>query len=415
MPVRSLPALAFAMLAASAMPILAAVDDVPCDRNHYILAGGDIKLATTWLVATPLSTPRTGHTATLLADGRVLVAGGWTTNRDGTAGATVASAEIFDPASGAWTPTGQMLAARRGHAAIRLNTGKVLVVGGADDPMVAGSVTPTAELFDPDSGTWSATGSLREPRDDFTATLLDDGRVLVAGGVDNWDNTLASTEIYDPASGTWTPGALLQVGRFLHTATKLGDGTVLMSGGWIDDTSQWTTATAERYDPAANVSSLVYPLALARVFHAATALEDGRVIVSGGYRSDPPGGFGRYVPQSFGESEIFDPVTGTWTTVASLAEARYLHQSLLLSDGSVLVVGGYDVATRMPAVGVERYDPAADAWAPAGTLPTGITGFTLTLLGSGKVLVVGGSGGYSDEGPTAVDTVMLGTPTSCRR
>lgn len=405
--------LAFATLGVWGVPIAAAADDAPCDRNHYILGGVDLKSTGIWQAAPRLGTPRSNHSATLLADGRVLVAGGGTSNPDGSAGGLLDTAEIFDPASLTWTPTGRMLDARLGHAAVRLGDGKVLVVGGVFDPMVFGSMRGSAELYDPASGSWSATGGLLLPRSDFTATLLQDGRVLVAGGVNNGDGAVNTTEIYDPASGAWTYGGLLQVPRFLHTATLLADGSVLLAGGWIDDFFQYTTSTAERYDPATNRSSRVSSLSVARVFHAAATLPNGKVLVSGGYRSDPPGGFGTYVPQSFSEAEIFDPATGTWDVAASLPQPRDHHVATSLPDGSVLVMGGSDAQSRTFQVDAERYDPVTDRWAFAGLPPTAaVEGFTSTVLPDGRVLIAGGSNYPSGE-PVSVDTVAIYSTTSC--
>ena len=151
-----------------------------------------------------LVTARFFHTATLLPNGKVLVAGGL---HDGS---TLASAELYDPASGTWTATGSLATARDHHTATLLPNGKVLVAGGFDGSVALAS----AELYDPASGTWTATGSLATARYGHTATLLPNGKVLVAGGLTD-SGSLASAELYDPASGTWTATGSLATARCL--------------------------------------------------------------------------------------------------------------------------------------------------------------------------------------------------------
>ena len=184
------------------------------------------------------------HTATLLPDGRVLVAGGVGDDR------AAGSAELYDPRNGSWTATGGMIEGRQEHTATLLPDGRVLVVGGADDNRAAGS----AELYDAGSGSWTATGLLIEGRSRHTATLLLDGRVLIAGGdsgrgdpfVDGPDPALGSAELYDPSSGTWAATATMNVRRRYHTATLLPDGTVLVAAGVGDSGAE---RSAELYHP----------------------------------------------------------------------------------------------------------------------------------------------------------------------
>ena len=158
--------------------------------------------------------------ATRLPDGRVLVAGG-----HGIGGAALATAELYDPGTGTWSPTGNMSQARNAYAAAQLTDGRVLAVGGSDGT----NALATAELYDPATGTWSMTGSLRQARDFHTATLLTSGRVLVAGGTDGRD--LFACELYDPATGNWSQVGSLEQMREQHTATLLSDGRVLVAGG----------------------------------------------------------------------------------------------------------------------------------------------------------------------------------------
>ena len=177
------------------------------------------------------------HTATLLPNGKVLVAGGYDGNS-----VALASAELYDPASGTWTATGSLATARDGHTATLLPNGKVLVAGGLDSSQVAFA---SAELYDPASGTWTATGSLATARYIHTATLLPNGKVLVAGGL-TAAALLASAELYDPASGTWTATGSLATARYSHTATLLPNGKVLVAGGSDDSSSRARNSTIRR-------------------------------------------------------------------------------------------------------------------------------------------------------------------------
>src|SRR6266513_2669048 len=197
----------------------------------------------TWTYTGSLNTVRRSHTATLLPNGMVLVAGGFAPN------SVFASAELYDPASGTWTPTGSLHTGRRWHTASLLPNGMVLVAGG----VAFSGPFASAELYDPASGTWTATGSLGTARYLHTTTLLPNGKVLVAGGGGS-SGTLASAELYDPASGTWTPTGSLHTARREHTATLLPNGMVLVAGGYkvvaggVGHTLP--LASAELYDPA---------------------------------------------------------------------------------------------------------------------------------------------------------------------
>jgi WD40 repeat protein len=169
-----------------------------------------------------MATARVAHTATLLPNGKVLVAGG--------SGISfyLASAELYDPATGTWSTTGSMATARRYHTATLLPNGKVLVTGGYN-----GSYLASSELYDPATGTWSTTGSMATTRQSQTATLLPNGKVLVTGGY-NDIAYLAGTELYDPATGTWTTTGSMATAHYYHTATLLPNGTALVTGGAND-------------------------------------------------------------------------------------------------------------------------------------------------------------------------------------
>jgi hypothetical protein len=185
--------------------------------------------ANTWIPAGPMNVGRVGATATLLPDGRVLVAGGGTD-----------TAELYNPATRQFTPTAKMPVTVSYATATLLPDGNVLVAGGEHGPGLA-QVT-SAELYDPAAGTWTATGSMNTARSGQTATLLPDGDVLVAGGGCNighdcdagsFLNTLASAELYDPATGTWAKTGKMHVGRQFATANLLPDGDVLVAGVFV--------------------------------------------------------------------------------------------------------------------------------------------------------------------------------------
>ena len=167
---------------------------------------------------------RLNHTATLLENGKVLVAGGFNHRSNPS---LLASVELYDPATGTWTNTGQLATGRDGHTATLLPNGMVLVAGGQDSSGPSASV----ELYDPATGAWTITGSLNNAREFHTATLLPNGKVLVAGGRGT-NGILASAELYDSATGAWTAtGSHLNNARSQHTATLLPNGNVLVAAG----------------------------------------------------------------------------------------------------------------------------------------------------------------------------------------
>jgi hypothetical protein len=221
----------------------------------------------------------------LLTTDEVLVAGGYEGSY------YRATAELYNPATGTWTPTGSMATGRGSHRATLLPDGRVLVEGGFDAP---GSIA-SAELYDPATAAWTSTGSLAEKRDGHTATLLPSGKVLVAAGKSN-DRGLTSAELYDPTSGTWTTTGRLAEKRFYHTETLLADGKVLVAGGLV-------------YPPDASLTS----------------------------------------------AELYDPATGTWSATASLANGRGSHRATLLPNGKVLVAGGLELKDFHPIASAELF------------------------------------------------------------
>jgi uncharacterized delta-60 repeat protein len=222
----------------------------------------------TWTVTGSLNIARDYHTATLLPNGKVLVAGGFGNSFPG----PLSSAELYDPAVGAWTATGPLNFAHYFHTATLLPDGKVLVVGGADSLFRS---VPASELYDPATGTWTATGSLNTPRFHHTETLLPSGKVLVAGGVFQTltnSTSLSSAELYDPATGTWAATGAMNSSRAQHSATSLPNGKVLVVG--FD--------SAELYDPASGTWTPTGSLNTPQPGHTALLLPNGKVLIAGG-------------------------------------------------------------------------------------------------------------------------------------
>ena len=352
------------------------------------LMKGPIQLASAetvalgWSYTGSLNTPRSSHTATLLLDGKVLVAGG--SYFSGDRFQPLDSAELYDPATRKWNATGRLNVPRPGgHTATLLPDGKVLIVGGFDQTSDQGR--NGAELYDPMNERWSVTGSLNTPRFHHTATLLKNGKVLVVGGGEliDWyyNSPLDTVELYDPDTGTWSFTGNLNTAVSSHTATPLQNGKVLVLA----------TGSAELYDPDTGIWSSVGSVGgyIGRSDHTATLLPDGRVLIVGG---DPsPGG---PIPPA----QLYDPDTGEWSIAGHLIhyEARVEHTATLLPDGKVLVAGGsgvfgggvYSFALRSS----ELYDPDTGTWSFAGDSNTPRDYHTATLLPDGRPLLVGGRG-----------------------
>lgn len=383
-----------------------------------------------WTATAPLATARSSHTATLLQNGKVLVAGGV-----GPSGQPLTSSEVYDPSAnsgaGSWTPTGALANARSAHSATPLgdeisgsSDRRVLVAGGTGP---GGTRLASAEVYNPQDGTWTQTGSLANERAFHTAALLPDGKVVVPGG-SGTGGRLASAELFSPATGTWTPTGSLATPRSAHGATVLLDGRVLVAGGAgpagqpLPSAELYEPSLGERWAPTASMAS-------ARSAHTATVLPNGEVLVAGGQTS-----FDSFL--SFGPgccnvsplatAELYRPSSGTWSQTGVLVRARSFHTATLLRGspeqcgtncGKVLVAGGFGAVDPPGPSGnaeslasVELYDPATGQWAATGPLSGRRAWHTATLLADGKVLVAGGT--KSPVAGDAIDTAELYDPVS---
>ena len=370
-----------------------------------------------------------GHfdTATLLDDGRVLMTGDHGDQVVGAYSYVVysTSAELYDPGTGVFTPTGPLLQARGGSTATKLQDGRVLIAGGsqwlftADGPQL--EALSSAELYDPATGQFTVTGSMAQPRLNHTATLLGDGEVLIAGG-EVGSRILASAELYDPKSGTFKPTGSMASSRSTATATLLADGRAMVFAGRGQFLMRPTTV--EVYDPrtgAFNAAGSVPEWEQGRIV---TRLTDGYVLTEGG----PDGG-----PTAY---ELYDPATGSFGRAGSPTISGDGRAAVLLADGQVLFAGGgyspqegdvqpgphvgtvalassggrerYDLPAPTPAAGTEAigatapvtilataelYDPTIGKFTRTGSLVLPRVAATATLLLDGRVLIAGGDMG----------------------
>jgi hypothetical protein len=318
-----------------------------------------------------MTTPRSGHSATLLPNGRVLIAGGGRTN-DGKREA-LTSAELYDPGTGAFSATGEMTMPRYAPTATLLYSGKVLIAGGLYP--CAGQVGSTvfvsgascfpfgAELYDPDTGTFAATGNMIAAWAD-TATLLTNGKLLITSGNPQVGPYLSSAQLYEPSIGTFAFAGYAQTNHTGPTATLLMNGKVLLAGGDIGD-GDGASFVAEQYDLATGAFSRTGSMTVGRGQHTATLLPDGGVLFAGGHNNDAT------------SAELYDPLKGAFSRTGSMPIPRELHTATLLNDGRVLIAGGDDQRYWIP----ETILSSALLYTPAVLIPAPVL---LSLSGDGK-------------------------------
>jgi hypothetical protein len=312
--------------------------------------------------------PRSGQTATLLPDGKVLIAGGMRRNQD-----FYKSAELYDPLIGKFQPTGEMAERRLGHAAVLLRSGKVLIAGGW---IGIHSATDSAELYDPATGKFTVIAKMTTPRARPSATLLGNGDVLLASGYahDGPDGAIASAEIFHGDTCRFQPTGSMRQPRGSHTATLLTDGRVLIAGGGSAD----LIATAEIYDPKTGAFSETGRLSTPRHKHAAGLLSDGRVLIVGG--SDQRDWYG-----NLNKAEIYDPRTGKFSATSAMNDSRFKlpDEAVRLASGKLLIAGG--------SKEVEVFDPAVGKFlAVPGRMNDNWHYMSETKLRDGSVLLAGG-------------------------
>ncbi len=278
--------------------------------------------------AAAMTVPRAVHTATRLVDGRILVAGGCTTNGCDLGSPDGATAELFDPERGTFSRTGALTVSRDDHAAARLPDGRVMLIGG----WAASGVLANTDVYDPKTGVFRPGPTMRAARAGTVAVELDDGRLLIAGGFIGNRPTIASAELYDPVADLTTRTGDMATARGAHAAVRLKDGRVLIVGGLSGGV---VTATAELYDPATGAFAATGPMRTARYKCGAALLPDGTVLVFGG-SGDIDGTI------LYASTEIYDPVTGAFSAGPPMRSPRYKlpEASVLLDGGDILVAGG---------------------------------------------------------------------------
>ena len=343
-----------------------------------------VAIVTNQFTAGPISpVPMSEHTATLLPDGRVVAIGTFHSSH------VMPRVAIYDPATQSWSQGatlllygGNVARERIGHIATLLPNGRILMAGGA------GSTAPenTADLYDPATNQWLPAPSMTKDRLNATAARLPDDRVLVVGGR-NLGGLTGSAEFYNPTTNTWSAAPGLAIPRSEHTMTTLTDGKLLVAGGLFEFPSVSAT-TAELYDPMTNTWSSAGSIAADRYWHTATLLADGRVLIAGGVSSTT-------------QAEIYDPIANTWTPAGTLSSARYQHTATLLSDGRVLVAGGYVNGTALATS--EIYNPTTNIWSPGPALTSARATHTATTLANGVILFIGGARQPYTEGLVSTD------------
>ena len=321
---------------------------------------------------------RYGAFAARLPDGKVLYAGGFN-------GGNLASGQIYDPVTGTYSASANSLSAARGFGrAVTLQDGSILLVGGGNYDE-SGAVA-NADIYDPATGMFAATGSMHTARAAFMAVRLQDGKVLVAGGADG-ATRLDSAELYDPASGQFTVTGSLLVARNNGVAALLPNGKVLITGGGRGDGV--SRSEAELYDPATGAFTVTGSMNDGRDDATATLLPNGKVLVAGGANFDVP----------LGTAEVYDPATGTFTPSAATMPPRDFASAVMLPNNLVLIAGGQGDTQGLGDTGALDdgviYDYQNDTFTSAGRMANARFYTPAVLLDDGRVLI---AGGYNNDG-----------------
>jgi N-acetylneuraminic acid mutarotase len=300
-------------------------------------------------------------------------------------------------APAAWLGAGELNEARDATHVAVVGDGQVLVVGSDNICFPATGGSDSVELGDPLTGAWEKTASLRSPRDGPVLVGLPDGRALLTGGLTGEDDgpvAFSSTYIFDPAATSWLRSGLLNTARARAAATVLTDGRVLVAGGLFMDLGQspLDLDTAELWDPSTGAWTRTGRLAGPRLDASAVTLADGRVLIVGGVDSNAE-------QNVLATAEIFDPQTGEWASAGELATLRAGYSLVALPDGGAIAAGGRGEQGGSILSMVERFDPGSSSWSPAASLPGPVSGATGVELADGRVLLAGGS----DKEPVLID------------
>jgi len=352
-----------------------------------------------WSLAAQMDSARGMHTATGLNNGKVLVVGGYPGDYGG-----LLNPQLYDPASDTWSYAGKIDASTAFqtnfyyHTATLLKSGKVLVVGGETYNTMSASNSPNVSflksgmLYDPASNTWSFAGHTTDFRVFHTATLLDNGQVLVTGGNTGADQnpSLITAELYDPTTNTWHAAASMTIARQRHFAILLPSGKVLAGSGTASD-YQAPLVSTELYDPETNKWSPGGDLVTAHLGVTPILLPNGKVLVVGGSN-----------PSSWQKAELYNPVTNTWSPAADTPAVRMYYTITLLKTGQVLVAGGQaGLSSEITKLNAELYTPWTNTWTAAAQLHMPHYEAAAVLLPSGQVLL---TGGYDTDSITRVYT-----------